>query len=81
MILIIITLCGRGGTGIRAALRRLWGQTREGSTPFVRTSFQGIFSSFLLPEAAMHCNTIYNLQDQDESVLSSGICYLLQLQQ
>jgi hypothetical protein len=29
--------CGRGGIGRRASLRSLWGQPRDGSTPFART--------------------------------------------
>ena len=29
--------CGCGGIGRRAALRSLWGNTREGSSPFIRT--------------------------------------------
>jgi hypothetical protein len=31
-------LCGCGGIGRRAALRSLWGNTREGSSPFIRTN-------------------------------------------
>ena len=31
---------GRGGIGIRAALRRLWEKSRGGSTPLVRTNPQ-----------------------------------------
>ena len=32
-------VCGYGGIGRRAALRSLWGNTREGSSPFIRTIF------------------------------------------
>ena len=30
------TICGRGGIGRRARFRFLWGQLREGSSPFAR---------------------------------------------